>query len=111
MRALAFSSIMTRESAATFPEKSQAAHCYAFNKAFNATDNFNSPVCEAAYCFFPSLLALRVNGYHGRTNKQLLTADDETETEVRSKNAPISDYAIGAAKDNKMTIFEIITLN
>ncbi len=36
----------------------------------------------------------------------------ETETEVRSKNTPaITAYAIGAAKDNKITIFEIITLN
>ncbi len=36
----------------------------------------------------------------------------ETETEVRSKNTPaINTYAIGAAKDNKMKIFQIISLN
>ncbi len=35
----------------------------------------------------------------------------ETETEVRSKNTPaITDYAIGAAKENEMKIFEIIIL-
>ncbi len=38
-----------------------------------------------------------------------MTTDDETE--VRSKNTPaITDYATGAVKDNKMKIFEIITL-
>ncbi len=40
-----------------------------------------------------------------------MTTDEETETEVRSKNTPaITVYAIGAAKDNKIKIFEIITL-
>ncbi len=35
-----------------------------------------------------------------------------TDKEVRSKNTPaITNYAIGAAKDNKMKIFETITLN
>ncbi len=35
----------------------------------------------------------------------------ETETEMRSKNTPaITAHAIGAAKDNKMKIFEILTL-
>ncbi len=29
-----------------------------------------SPVCEEACCFFCSLLALRVNGYYGQTNKE-----------------------------------------
>ncbi len=63
--------IMTRVSAATFPEKSREAQSLAFNKAFNATDSlFNSPVLEAAYLFFRSLLALRVNGYYGWTNKE-----------------------------------------
>ncbi len=34
----------------------------------------------------------------------------ETETEVRNKNTPaITAYAIGAVKDSKMKIFEIIT--
>ncbi len=42
-----------------------------FNEAFNATDSlFNSPVCGAAYCFFASLLVLRVNGYYVQTNKE-----------------------------------------
>ncbi len=37
----------------------------------NATDSlFNSPVCEAPYCFFRFLLVSRVNGYYGRTNKE-----------------------------------------
>ncbi len=44
--------------------------------------------------------------------KRLMTTDDETETKVRSKNTPaITVYAIGAVKDNKMEIFQIITLN
>ncbi len=35
----------------------------------------------------------------------------ETEAEVRSKNTPaITAYARGAVKDNKIKIFEIITL-
>ncbi len=64
-------SVMTRVSAATFLEKSQAAHSEALNKVFNAADSlFNSPVCEAVYCFFRSLLALRVSGYYGQTNKE-----------------------------------------
>ncbi len=71
MKACSICSVMTRVSVATFPEKSQAAHIKAFNKAFNATDSlFNSLVCEAAYCFFQSLLTLWVNGYYGRTNKE-----------------------------------------
>ncbi len=78
--------------------KSQVAHSSAFNKAFNATDSlFNSPVCEAVYCFFRSLLALRVNGNYCRTN---------IETDLQ---LPI--IAIGAAEDNKMKIFEIMTLS
>ncbi len=47
-----------------------------------------------------------------QTKKRLRTTDDETETEVRSKNTPaVIAYAIGAVKDNKMKIFEIVTLN
>ncbi len=59
--------ITTRVSVATFLEKSQVLH----SLAFNATDSlFNSPVCEVVCCFFRSLLALGVNGYYGRTNKE-----------------------------------------
>ncbi len=100
MKACSVCSITIRVSAATFPEKSQAAHSSAFNKTFNATDSlFISPVCEVACCFFWSLLALWVNCYYKRTNKEKI--DDyrrwnlklETETEVRSKNTPaITDY-------------------
>ncbi len=51
MKVLAFAVLRPR--VATFPEKSQAAHSETFNKAFNAADLlFNSPVCEAPYCFF-----------------------------------------------------------
>ncbi len=48
-----------------------------------------------------------------QTKRRLITTGDETETEteVRSKNTPaVTDYAIGAMKDNKMKIFEIIIL-
>ncbi len=89
---------MTWVSVATFLEKSQAAHSSAFHKAFNATDSlFNSPVCEAACCFFRSLLALRVNGYYGRTNGQKI---DDPKTYLQ---LPI--IAIVAVKEKKMKIF------
>ncbi len=40
-----------------------------------------------------------------------MTADNKTETELRSRNTPaIIAYAIGATKDNKMKIFKIISL-
>ncbi len=61
---------------ATFSEKSQAAQSQAFNKAFSAADSlFDSPVCEAAYCFFRPLLALQVNGYYGWTKKRSMSTD------------------------------------
>ncbi len=58
------------------------------------------------------LLALRVNCFYGRKNKEKV--DDywqrNLKTEVRSKNTPaITAYDIGAAKDNKMKIFKIIS--
>ncbi len=47
-----------------------------------------------------------------QTKKRLTITDKETETEMMSKNTPaITDYATGAAKDNKMKIFEITTLS
>ncbi len=43
--------------------------------------------------------------------KRSKTTDEETETEVRSKNIPaITDYVVGAVKDHQMKIFEITTL-
>ncbi len=70
MKACSICSIMTRVLVATFQEKSQVANSLAFNKTFNTTDSlFNSPVCEVAYCFFRSLLALRVNCCCDWTNK------------------------------------------
>ncbi len=46
-----------------------------------------------------------------QTKKRLMTTDNETETEVMSKNTPaIIDYAIGAVKENEMKILDIITL-
>ncbi len=39
-----------------------------------------------------------------------MTTDDETETEVRSKNtSAITDYAIGHGKDNEIKMFDILT--
>ncbi len=82
----------------------------AFNKAFNATDSlFNSPVCEVACCFFWSLLALQ---HYVWTHKEKV--DDYRPwnlwSEVQKytcKTHPL--IATGAAKDNKMKIFEITT--
>ncbi len=49
-----------------------------------------------------------------QTKKRSMTTDDEikTETEARSKNThlQLQIVGIGAAKDKKMKIFEIITL-
>ncbi len=69
-------------------EKSQAMHR---NKALNATD---SPLLESW-----------VSGYYGRTNKGKID-DWGPKTQLQ---LPI--ITIGAAKDNKMKIFELITLS
>ncbi len=89
-------------SAATFTEKSQAAHSYAFNKAFNVTDPlFNSPVCEAAYCFFWSGLA-------EQTKKILMTTDEET-WNWRKAHKHTCHYR-SSPQDNERKVCEIITL-
>ncbi len=88
-------------STATFPEKNHKQR-----RARLLTQQTHSSVCEVAYSFFRSLLALRINGYYGRKNKEknrwLQTMKVGTETEVRSENAPaITVYATGAAKDKQ----------
>ncbi len=46
-------------------------HLQYYDPAFNSADSlFNSPVFEAVYCFFRSLLALWENSNYGRTNKE-----------------------------------------
>ncbi len=99
----------------TFPEKSRAAYSEPFNEAFDATNSlFNSPACEAVYCFFWSLQVLRVNGYYVRTNKEKI--DDYRRWNLKLKWRPeahlqLQIITVGAAKDNKMKIFAIVTLN
>ncbi len=81
---------------------------------FNPTDSlFNSPACEAAYCFFWSLLALRVNSYHGRTNKEKIDSHRRwSELKWGPKtHLQLQMFAKGAAKDNEMKIFENTTLS
>ncbi len=105
-------SITSSVSAATFPEKSKAAHSLAFNKAFNATDSlFNSPVDEAVHCFLQSVLLLWVNSYYGRTNKGKI--DDYRRWNLTSEvhKLQLLLIAIGAVEDNKMKIVEILTLS
>ncbi len=46
---------------------------WAYGPQMKADSLFNSPVCEAAYCFFRSLLALAE-----QTKKRSVTTDDET---------------------------------
>ncbi len=102
IKACSICSIMTRVSVATFPEKSQAAHSSTFNKTFNATDSlFSWAGCEAACCFFWSLLALWVNGYYGRTNKEKV--DDN-----RRENW--SELITKGAVEDEIKIFDMITL-
>ncbi len=82
---------------------------------FSATDLLiNSPACVTRRTvFFQSLLVLRVNGYYGWTNKEKVwkrsSTDDET-WKVRSKNTSAITHYRHAVKDNKVKIFEFITL-
>ncbi len=98
-------------------KKLQAAHSLAFNKTFNATDSlFNSPVCEAVYCIFWSLLALWVNGYYGRTNKEKIDDYRRWNLKLKLKWGPkthlqLPIITIGAVKENEMKIFKILTLS
>ncbi len=97
---------------ATFLEKSRAAHSQTFNKAFNTTDSlFNSPVCEAAYRFFP--VSARV------ASKRLLWLNKQRKgrrpltmkLEGPKTHLHLPIIAIGAVKESEMKIFEIITQN
>ncbi len=69
MKALAFAVLWPGCQERLSVVKSQAAHSLAFNAADSL---FNSPVCEAAYCFFPVSVS-RVNGYNGSKNKEKIT--------------------------------------
>ncbi len=65
--------------------------------------------------FFRSLLAFRVNGYYGRTNKEKVNDYRRWNLKLKLKRGPkthlqLPIITIGAAKDNKMKIFQIITL-
>ncbi len=116
MKVCSICSIRTQVSEATFLEKSQVAHSLAFNKAFNATDSlFDSPVCEAACCFFRSLLVLQVNGYYGWTNKEKVDDYRRGNLKVKLRWGQKTDLQLpiiarGAVKDFKMKIFEMLTL-
>ncbi len=71
MKALAFAVLRPRYRQRLSQKNHKRHKAVAFNKAFNATDSLlTSPVCEAVYCLFQSLLALLVNGYYGQTNKE-----------------------------------------
>ncbi len=102
-----FCSITTRVLAATFSEKSQAAHSLAFNKAFNLTDL----LCNS---LFATLLALWVNAYYGQINKEKTDNYRRWNLKLKLKWGPRTHLqlliiTIGAAKDNELKIFEIIT--
>ncbi len=88
-----------------------------FKKAFNAIGSlFTSPVCEAAYCFFRSLLVLWVNCYYGWTNKEKIKDYRWWSLKLKLKWGPktcmqLPLITIGATKDNKMKIFGITVLS
>ncbi len=97
---LCICSITTRVVLATFLEKSQVAHSW----AFNATDSlFNSPVCVWS-SFFRSLLAVWVNCYYGKQTKKMKWGP--------KTHLQLPLISMGAAKDNdnKKHLLEIITL-
>ncbi len=93
-------------------ENSEAVH----SSAFNTTDSlFSSPVCEAAFCFFWSLLVLWVNCCYGRTNKVKIDDYRWWNLKLKLKWGPETHLLLliitkCAIKDNKMKIFKIITL-
>ncbi len=101
-------SITTR--VVTFLEKSQMAH----SLAFNTTDSlFNSPACEAAYCFSQSLQVLWENAYYARTNKEKIDDYRRWNLKLKLKWGPKTHLQlplIAIGIDNEMKISEIITL-